>query len=134
MPRASAGTSTVELRRFSWVMAAALALCAVLLLRRHPTAAPIVLGAGVLFLLTGLSAPRLLGPVHWAWMKLATWLSAVMTFVVLTVAFFVLFTPMSLVMRLLRTDPLHRKLEPESPSYWVPVEPDGPGTRPDRPF
>ena len=42
-------------------------------------------------------------------MKLAGWLSAVMTYVVLTLAFFLVLTPLGLIRRLFGGDPLRRR-------------------------
>ena len=39
---------------------------------------------------------------------------------VITLVFFGLFAPVGLIFRLIRRDALHRKFEPEAPTYWVP--------------
>src|SRR5207253_11073513 len=48
----------------------------------------------VLFVLPALAWPRILGPIERAWMKLAEAIGSVMTVVILTLAFIVVFTPM----------------------------------------
>jgi hypothetical protein len=40
--------------------------------------------------------------------------------------FFLVITPMGLVMRALRRDPLRRQFEPQGESYWIRREPPGP--------
>ena len=59
---------------------------------------------------------------------------AVVTYVVLTLAFYAIMTPMGLLMRLLDKDLLATRFPSDEPSYWVPVEIDGPATRPDKPY
>jgi hypothetical protein len=130
----ASGKPRRELRRFGYTMAVALALLAALLLWRHRPAWPYIGGGAALFALLGTVAPQLLRPVEKAWMILAGWLSVVMTYVVLTLAFFLVVTPLGLLRRVGRRDPLQLRLDRSATSYWVPVEPDGPGTRPDRPY
>jgi hypothetical protein len=121
-------------RRFGFVMAAAFAVLAALLLWKHRPAGPYLLALTAVFALLAAAAPRVLEPIEVAWMKLAGWLSIVMTFVVLTLAFFLVVTPLGLVRRLFGADSLHLKLDRSAATYWVPVEPDGPGSRHDRPY
>jgi hypothetical protein len=123
-----------ELRRFGLVMTAALAVVAALLLWRDRPAWPFFAGAAGLFVVLGLVAPVALGPIERAWMTLARWLSVIMTYALLTLAYFLVVTPMGLIRRLGGRDPLHLKLDRHAKSYWVPVEPDGPGSRSDRPY
>lgn len=126
--------SAAELRKFGLVMAAPLAAIGALLLWRGRPAAPYLFGLAALFALLGLIAPRVLAPVERAWMALAAVLATVMTHVVLTLTFALLITPMGLVIRLLGKDPLQLKRDPGRESFWEPVEPDGPCSRPDKPF
>ena len=62
------------------------------------------------------------------------WVTAAITYVVLVLTYYLVVTPTGIVMRLLGKDPLHLKREPNRPSFWVPVEEDGPHSRPDKPY
>lgn len=123
-----------ELRKFALIMAAALGLIALLLLWRHTPAAPYVGGLAGLFLALGLAQPRALAPAEWAWMKLARLLGTVMTFVVLTLTFYLVLTPVGVLVRLLGKDLLTMKFDRAAASYWVPVDPQGPCGRADKPY
>jgi hypothetical protein len=46
----------------------------------------------------------------------------VVSFMILSALFYLLFTPVSLVFRLLGRDTLHRKSDCQAGSYWVPCE------------
>jgi hypothetical protein len=131
---AAAAARRRVLRRFGFVMAAAFAVLAAVLLWRHRPAGPYLLALAAAFALAGAVAPRLLDPLERAWMRLAGVLSVVMTYVVLTLAFFVVVTPLGLLRRLGRRDPLGLRFDPGASTYWVPVEHNGPGSRPDRPY
>jgi len=123
-----------QLRRFGLVMAVPLAVIAALLLWKQRPAAPWVGGLAAAFALAGLLVPRVLSPVERAWMTLAGWLSVVMTYVILTLAFVLVVTPLGLVMRVFRRDPMRLRFDRKTATYWVPVEPDGPASRSDRPY
>lgn len=75
----------------------------------------------------GAVAPAVLGPVHRVWMAFATVLGHVNTRIILTVLFYLVMTPVGLIMRLFR-DPLDRSLRDRSTTQWIkresgPVDP-----------
>ncbi len=122
------------LRRFGLTMAAAFLILGTIGLWRHSLLwLPLVLLAG-LFLIVGITSPKTLAPVERRWMALARFLGRIMTTVILTLAFALMIIPLGLLRRLFVHDPLGLKPDPSSPSYWKPVDPSGPGSRPDRPF
>lgn len=83
-----------------------LLLSAVLWWRGRITAAAILTGTGAVLMVLGLTAPRLLKYPSAVWWKFALILGYVNARVILTIAFFVVLTPMSLVWRLIGRDPL----------------------------
>jgi hypothetical protein len=126
--------TAADLRRFGLVMAAPLALIGGFLLWRSRPAAPWVLGMGAVFLVLGLAAPGVLRPVERGWMAFAMKVSIVSTFVLLGLSYFLIVTPIAIVLRLLGKDRLSLKPDPARASYWEPVEAGGPATRPDKPY
>ena len=123
-----------ELRKFGFVMAGAFGVLGAIAAWRGRPAAPHLLAVAVLFVLPALAWPRILAPIERAWMKLAEAIGSVMTVVILTLAFIVVFTPMGIILRLLGKDLLGLKPDRKLQTYWTPVEADGPATRPDKPF
>ena len=83
-----------------------LLLSAVLWWRGRITAAAILAGTGAMLVVLGLTAPRLLKYPSAVWWKFALILGYVNARVILTIAFVVVLTPMSLVWRLIGRDPL----------------------------
>ena len=126
--------TSAELRKFALIMAAALGLIAALLMWRHKPTASCFGGLAGLFLILCFFLPRILAPVEWAWMKLAHLLGMVMTRVILTMTFYLVITPMGLLVRLLGKDLLKMKFDRRAASYWVPVDPQGPCGRADKPY
>ncbi len=100
-------------------MAIPLALLAGVGVWRGHTILPAVLGGAAVALgVLALLAPRLLGPVHKLWMKIADALAWFNTRVLLGVVYYLVMTPTGIVMRLMGRDPLDRTLG-DRPSYWV---------------
>ncbi|MBL28840.1 MAG: hypothetical protein CMM50_14960 [Rhodospirillaceae bacterium] len=70
---------------------------------------------------------ELLAPLNAAWHKLGLALAAVVNPVVMGVLFFVVFTPVGLLMRTFGKDPLSLRRDAAAASYWIPRDPPGPG-------
>ena len=69
-------------------------------------------------------APTLLRPVFNLWLKIAHAIGWFNTQVLLTIVFILVFIPTGLIMKLLRKDPMKRKMLAEG-SYWEPYELEG---------
>ena len=78
------------------------------------------------FLAAALLAPRILAPLNRLWMKFALLLYAVMNPLTMALLFFLVVTPIGVVMRLGGKDFLRKRLEPDAASYWLPRDPPGP--------
>lgn len=126
--------SVRELRRFGLIMAVPLAALGGLAVWRGRAWGPYALGLAAAFLLCGLIAPRILGPVERAWMAFAKVMSIVMTFVILTLTYYLVITPVGLVVRLTGKDSLQLRRSRKRISFWEAVDPDGPCGRPFRPY
>jgi len=82
-----------------------------------------LIGLAVALVVPALVAPRMLAPAHRVWMALGAALGWVNTRIVLSLVFFGLITPMGLVMRLTRHDPMQRAFDPDATTYRVPCKP-----------
>jgi hypothetical protein len=104
----SAAPARRQLVTFGLTMAAALAvLTAVRIWRRglDEVAAGALIVAG-LFALAAILTPATLAPVYRWWMRLAGILGSINTRVILVLIFFLVVTPLGLLMRLFRRNPL----------------------------
>ncbi len=123
-----------EQRKFGLVMAAACIVLGLLRWGVHywlhaESVVPVWLfGIGAAFGVLGLAVPRVLQPVFVIWMKLAEALNWLMTRVFLTVAWWLIITPTSLILRLVgKEDPLKRAWLPADTTYWETPEEIGEG-------
>lgn len=88
----------------------------VFLKHKHSTNLTSVLALS--FLLLGVGLPSSLKYVYIAWMRLAFILGWVNTRLLLCLIFYIIFSLVGLLMRLLRIDLLERKLNRSCDSYW----------------
>ncbi len=70
-----------------------------------------------------LIVPTALRPVYTVWMAVGEVLGRINTKIILGLAFYIVVTPIGLVLRLLGHDPMRRRFEPKAASYRVPKEP-----------
>lgn len=66
-----------------------------------------------------LIAPASLNPVYRGWMRFGLLLSSIMTPLIMGILFYLLFSPVALVMRIIGRDPLHRRFDENAVSYRV---------------
>jgi len=110
--------TAAEGRKFGLTVGAAfLVLAGISLWRNHPIPMQVFGVLGVGLVAAGAVSPARLGPVYRAWMGLAHAISRVTTPVFMGVIFFLILTPVGLVMRLFGRNPLQRK--DVNHSYWV---------------
>jgi hypothetical protein len=101
------------------------AIFAVVAWRHYPSTLSYVLIGLVIIMLPIISfAPIILRPVFKLWLKVARAVGWFNTQILLSIVFILIFIPTGLVMRLLRKDPMKRKMLAKG-TYWEPHELEG---------
>jgi len=108
-----------ELRTFAFTLSCALGFLGGLVLWRKGETGFLFWGIGIVILLVGLIRPRLLGPIHKGWMGISFLMGFFMTHLILALMYYLVFTPLGLVMRSLGKDPLRLKYDQNAKSYWI---------------
>ncbi len=67
-------------------------------------------------------APRAVRPLYVGLLLITAPIGFVLSYVIMGVLFYLLITPLALVLRLVGYDPLKRKFERQAETYWVEVE------------
>ena len=111
-------TDNQTLKKFSIVMFFALMIIGTLLFFKHKDSFVLFYLIAIAFFVIGRVAVILLKPVYIVWMKLAFVLSWVNTRVILFIIFYLIITPISLIMKLFRMDPLDLRIDRYKQSYW----------------
>ncbi len=111
-----------ELRKFGLTVGAALLIVALIFFLRDKGFFIYPAGAGILLVFMGVMFPRLLGPVHFVWMKISFYLGLVMTTLILGLLFYLVLTPVALTAKLFNKQFLKTRIEKPASSYWEPKE------------
>ena len=90
----------------------------------HPIAC-LAFAAGAVLLLLGIVAPSRLSKLNKIWLKVGTTIAKVINPIILAVLFFLLVTPMALVMRIVGKRPLRLAPDRMAATYWIEREPGG---------
>jgi hypothetical protein len=113
-------------RSFGCVFTGFFAVLAFLPLLRGKPFRPWPLAVSGAILLLTLIRPRLLHPLNILWTRLAVLISKVTNPIMTGLMFYVLFTPVAIVLRLMGKDLLRLKSEPAENTFWIPRDPPGP--------
>ena len=73
----------------------------------------------IIFLILGLINSKLLTPLNKSWIKLGEILGIIIAPIVMALVYFVILTPVSLIVRIFGKDLLSLKLLKEKETYWI---------------
>ncbi len=109
-----------QIRTFGLGLAVILSLFALLnFYKGHLTTASVLSVLGVISVTLALLCPTLLKPVYIVFMKIAHVLGWVNTRILLGIIFYIIMTPIGVIMKVFGKDLLDRKIEPARKSYWI---------------
>ena len=113
------GVTRAQARKSALLVAGVLlAVAAWNLYKGRPTVVLVFGGLGASLLVAGLFVPPAAKAFHVAWMRFAVLLGHVNSRVLLTLMYYLVFTPYGFVTRLVGRDPLRRR-GAQAGSYWV---------------
>ena len=81
----------------------------------------------IIFLILGLINSKILTPLNRLWFKFGIFLGKIISPIIMALIFFLVVTPIGLIMRLLRKDLLNLRYNKKSKSYWI--EKNGPKSK-----
>lgn len=83
-------------------------------------------GVAMIFLALAFVAPAALAPLNRAWMRFGLLLHKIVSPIVLGFMFYMVVTPIGLLMRATGKDPLRLRLDRNARTYWIDRTPPGP--------
>ena len=108
-----------DLRNFGITLGTILAVIgAVLYFRQKPNSVYFLM-ISLALLLPALIFPQILKMPYRFWMKLSDIMGWIMTRVILTILFYLVFTPTALILKVIKKDLLNLKIKPNQSSYWL---------------
>jgi len=118
--------TTASSRSFGFVLVATCLIVAALSYWAHGRAYPYWGIAAAAILVVSIAMPRLLAPAKRLWLKLGKLLHVVVSPVILSVVYVLVFIPVGAIVRLFGKDLLGLKRDPAVTSYWVSRPAGGP--------
>ena len=109
-----------EIRIFSLIWLVGFGLFGAVVAWRGGTWAPVVWGIAVVGCALGLVAPRAMKRIYVAWMVAAFPIGWTISFVLLALVYYVIFTGFSLAFKAIGRDQLGRSFDRKATTYWVP--------------
>jgi hypothetical protein len=106
-------------RSFGLLFAAVCGSIAMFGVRKGRRSALWWLTAALIFCVVALFAAPLLAPLNRAWRWLSLQLFRIVNPIIMGAVFFAVLTPVAVIMRWGRRDPLRLRFEPEKRSYWI---------------
>ncbi len=108
-----------DLRKFGITVGIVVGLIGGLLLWRGKDIYVYFLIASAFLIIWGLLFPNVLLPLQKAWMTIAVVIGWFMTRIILSVLFYIIFTPTGLIARALGKEFLELKIDKSRKSYWI---------------
>ena len=108
-----------ELRKFSIILFIAFGILGVVIFWRRGEAGLILCGIGLAFLLCGLTVPKALLYPYKGWMRLSFILGFLMTHLILSLLYYLVLTPIGVVMRMFGKDFLCKQMDKNATTYWI---------------
>lgn len=106
------------LKKFGITMGIAILIITFIIFIRHKYSSIPTFIISVIFFISALTMPALLRPIYIIWMKFAFISSWINTRIILFIIFYLIFTPIGIIMRLFGFDLLDRKIDKDKNSYW----------------
>jgi len=107
-----------DLRKFGIIVGIVLLIIAGFFFLKEKESFQLFLTIGTVLFVTGIVIPFTLKPIYWVWMVFSTILGWFMTRVILSLLFYVVFTPIGLIARLFGKQFLDLKQNHSQQSYW----------------
>lgn len=82
-----------------------------------------IVAISAVVLVVGSLKPTWLRWVYVVWMAAVFPIGFVVSHVLMAAVFYLVVTPIGLIMRIMGRDPMHRKFDPEARTYWQPRKP-----------
>ena len=107
-----------DLRKFGIIIGVILLVIAGFLFWKEKESFQILLTFGVTLCILGIVIPFILKPIYWVWMIFATILGWIMTRVILSLLFYLIFTPIGFIGKLFGKQFIELKWKQSKDSYW----------------
>ena len=110
---------TKDLKEFSLIWAVIFTIIGIIPYFKHTTPQNWAFGVSLIFIMVAFFKPNILESFYKIWTKFGGLMGHYISKVILFVLYFGLFTPISLLLKLLGKDLLDKKIDKDADSYWI---------------
>lgn len=107
-----------ELKEFGLTIGIILVILGLVALLRNKDIYPYFLTVGIVLVVLGLTFYKILLPLQKIWMGFSVIIGFFVSRIILTILFYVVLTPIGIVIKLLGKDILDERIDKEKESYW----------------
>lgn len=113
--------SSKSIRHFSLLISAVAVVAAILMVWKGSvkTNSFYLIGFAIIFAIVGSLLPAIIRPIYKVWMGFAFSLGWIMTRILLSLIFYIIITPIGLILRLMGKDFLNIRAHKQVDSYWI---------------
>jgi len=108
-----------ELRNFALIWSGIFIVIALAPLLRSASPKGWAIAISILFLLAGIVKPLVLNGFYQYWLKIGEFIGGIVSKVMLSILFYLVFTPVAALLRLMGKDMLNKKIDRSASSYWI---------------
>lgn len=112
-------------RNFGFVFTAVFLVLSLLPLRHHQPVRWWALIVSALLLAVTIFCPAVLHGTNRLWTRLGVLMGRIVSPIVMSLLFYLVFTPFAAILHWRGKDPLRLKFDPDSETYWIPRDPAG---------
>jgi len=112
-------TNIHNLRKFGFTLGIILLVISLVMLLRHSRQSIVLLYVALVLFFLATLIPAILKPLYVFWMRLALVLAWVNTRLILVLIYYLLITPISIIIRVFGKDLLDRVIKEDKDSYWL---------------
>lgn len=112
-------TTISELKKFGFVLSAVVFALGIIFSFKHKAVYIWPFALSVLFFITSIIFPICLKPIHWILMRISFAIGWANTKILLFLTFYLVITPIGLMMRIFGKDLLNQKIGHNKSSYWI---------------
>lgn len=111
--------SRKDLRNFGLIVGIGALVFGVLLFMFHKSSAIYLVSLSICLIISGLFFPVILRPFQKIWMSISIIMGWIMSHIILILLFYLIITPIGLLVRLFKRDFFQKRMDPSATSYWI---------------
>ena len=108
-----------EVRHFIFILSGILVIFALYPVLKSGTVRYWIMVPALVLMVAVIVRPQWIKPLYITWIALGDLIGSIISKIILLILFYCIFTPVSLFLKLLKKDPLHKTIDNTAETYWT---------------